>query len=148
MLSNADLQQKLKDAPKTSGNMLALAIDVARSLNIYTSSIAWVNRSAVLIGAEGVKKNLWILSFDSNLTLLDAFEGEKVNAGDGAVKCCPMNRHNAAALRAQFEYTKPVLVSVLPMPDIFVLWREAASFLCLHNSQFASLSVHGVRRRM
>lgn len=112
MLSNADLQQKLKDAPKTSGSMLALAIDAARTLNIYTSSLVWLNRSAFLIGAEGVKKNLWILSFDSNLTLLDAFEGEMVNSGDGAVKCCPMNRHNAAALRAQFEYTKPVLVGL------------------------------------
>ncbi|MBD3275406.1 MAG: hypothetical protein GF372_08860, partial [Candidatus Marinimicrobia bacterium] len=87
-----------------------------KQLEIYPKSINKVDNTYFFIAKNGTEKAFYILADKGERAYLDAFDGVeqdelKLN-GAAVIKECPMHHENAEALRAQFAFTKAVVVGL------------------------------------
>ncbi|MCX6138722.1 MAG: tagaturonate epimerase family protein [Ignavibacteriales bacterium] len=112
-MTQDQLYKALAEGNGVSERTTTITVSPGRSLQVYRASVSMQQKTIFCIAREGAAKNLWILSFDGNQTLLNGFDGEVIDLFPGvSIKRCQMIHGNAEALRSIFPYTRPVLVGL------------------------------------
>jgi hypothetical protein len=106
----SDLIEKLKQLEPASDNarqVLDLSDEI--SLEVYPNSVRFEGERVYFIARQGRQKYLWLTPIETQRAM--DFRGEIVQtaSGDGALRC-PLNNHNADAVRAGFDFTRPILI--------------------------------------
>ncbi|MDZ7268948.1 MAG: tagaturonate epimerase family protein [candidate division KSB1 bacterium] len=103
--------EKLKMTPASGNQPFLVELSKNESLRIYPKSIHQLDHSYFFIARRGVKKYLFLSPANDSHAMPARFEGETLEANP-PLKCCPLNRQNAAVLRELFDFTRPVLLGV------------------------------------
>jgi hypothetical protein len=115
-MADEPLIQELMASSKGNNQTLSVDLSSVESVNVYPKSINRVQDDYFLIARGDVEKHLYIVSIKGETSLHDKFSGVliKSDRGCGAepIKRCPLNHHNAMAIRQFFDFTKPVLIGI------------------------------------
>jgi len=103
--------EKLQVAPKNGNQPFLLELPRRETIRIYPNSIQELNRDFFFIARKRDQKYLFILPTQDDSGTLSKFDSEKMEAYP-PLKCCPLNHHNATALRELFGFTRPVLIGL------------------------------------
>ncbi|MBM4168998.1 MAG: hypothetical protein FJ215_07555 [Ignavibacteria bacterium] len=83
---------------------------------VYPRSLNRIGGLLLFIGKEGVRKSLYLLNHGSEADATKPFQGQTIlefrSSDDSYLIRCPMNNHNARAIRDHFEFTRPRLIGL------------------------------------
>lgn len=107
------LSQLAGKEDRDNDQSVTLPLTQEHTLEVYPRSIRRLEGSFFFIGREGSEKYLGIVSPDGAAEPAGKFTGESL-AFNGSEKAflCPMSHENAEALRALFDFTRPMLIGV------------------------------------
>ncbi len=110
-MSLAQIIEKLQIAPRTGYQPTLVELSRNESIWIYPRSIQRLNSDCFFIARRADRKYLFIIPAKDSSGALAKFVGEKLEVSS-PLKCCPLNRQNASALRELFDFTRPVLLGL------------------------------------
>jgi len=111
MMSLMPIIEKLKTAPSSGNQPLLVELSKSEPIRIYPKSLHQFDGAHFFIARRGEKKYLFVSRRQDSHTAFSQFEGTELEAVP-ALKCCPLNHQNAAALRELFNFTRPVLIGL------------------------------------
>jgi len=83
---------------------------------VYPRSVNRIGTSLLFLGKEGGEKSLYVLGHGRDDQSIRFFQGKTVfeyrGVDDTYLIRCPMNDHNARAIRAHFDFARPVLIGL------------------------------------
>jgi hypothetical protein len=115
-MANELLIQELMASSKGDNQTFPVDLSSVELVNVYPKSINRVHDAYFFVARRDVQKHLFIVSINGETSLYDKFRGLFMQSdrgyGVGPIKRCPLDHHNAMAIRQLFDFTKPVLIGV------------------------------------
>ncbi|MCZ6775798.1 MAG: tagaturonate epimerase family protein, partial [Ignavibacteria bacterium] len=115
-MANELLMQELMASSKGNNQTFSVDLSSVEPVNVYPKSINQVHDDYLFVARRDVEKHLYIVSIKGEASLNDKFSGVFIKSdrgyGSEPIKRCPLNHHNAMAIRQLFDFTKPVLIGI------------------------------------
>jgi len=100
------------EAEKPNNEKEPLEIIAGRWVDVRPHSVRRIDGATVFVANHTNRKNLYVVWTDSGEGVAAGFSGERIgDTEDGEhVLLCPMDHHNAKAVREIFDFTRPKLI--------------------------------------
>lgn len=110
-MDSEKIVQRLQTIAAETRRRCPLALRPGLSVDLYPPSILALDGHRFFIGAQGIRKFLWIVAPSTDSPLSGEFQGEWLDSG-GGIKRCAQTHGNAIALRCRFGFTRPVPIGL------------------------------------